>query len=93
LKKPVTSIGVGSSGKRSYDPAVLDRVTMSELPFDISKQSAGAQRAYDSFVEFYGKSEGTRIFLQKAEDEGKGNTIRQKVNSIYHKGATLGKST
>lgn len=66
---------------------------MSELPFDISKQSAGAQKAYANFIKEYGKSEGTRIFLQKAEERGKGNTIRQKVNSIYHKGATLGKST
>lgn len=62
---------------------------MSKLPFDITKQSAGAQKAYKNFVKFYGKQEGTRVFLQKAEDEGKGNTIRQKVNSIYHKGAKL----
>lgn len=59
------------------------------LPFDITKQSVGAQKAYKNFTKFYGKREGTRVFLQKAEEQGKGNTIRQKVNSVYHKGAKL----
>lgn len=63
---------------------------MSKLPFDITKQSAGAQKAYRHFTEFYGKRKGTQVFLQKAEEQGKGNTIRQKVNSVYHKGAKLG---
>ena len=62
------------------------------LPFDISKQSIGAQKAYANMVKFYGKKEGVRIFLQKAEEQGKGNTIRQKVNSIYKKGAHIGTS-
>ena len=62
---------------------------MVKLPFDITKQSAGAQKAYKNFVKEYGKSEGTRIFLAKAEERGTGRTIRQKVNSIYHKGAKL----
>lgn len=60
------------------------------LPFDISKQSAGAQKAYSEFVKFYGKKKGTDVFLLKAEEQGKGNTIRQKVNNVYHKGAKLG---
>jgi hypothetical protein len=60
-----------------------------ELPFDITKMSAGAQHAYANFVKFYGKVKGTDIFLLKAEEKGKGNTIREKVNSIYHKGARL----
>jgi hypothetical protein len=63
---------------------------VADLPFDITKQSAGAQKAYANFVKEYGKSEGTRIFLAKAEERGKGKTIRQKVNSIYKKGAKLG---
>jgi hypothetical protein len=63
---------------------------VSELPFNISKMSVGAQKAYSNFVVQYGTKEGTRIFLQKAEEQGKGNTIRQKVNSIYHTGAKLG---
>jgi hypothetical protein len=63
---------------------------VADLPFDISKQSAGAQKAYANFVKEYGKSEGTRIFLAKAEERGKGKTIRQKVNSIYKKGSHLG---
>lgn len=60
-----------------------------KLPFDITKQSAGAQKAYANFVHHYGKAEGTRIFLAKAEERGTGRTIRQKVNSTYHKGAKL----
>lgn len=60
------------------------------LPFKISAQSKGAQKAYARFVHQYGKAEGERIFLQKAEEQGKGNTLRQKVNSIYHKGAHVG---
>lgn len=62
---------------------------MTQLPFDITKQTAGAQHAYEHFVKFYGKREGTRIFLSKAEEQGKGKTIRQKVNFIYHKGAKV----
>lgn len=63
-----------------------------KLPFDITKQSKGAQKAYRNFIKEYGKSEGTRIFLAKADEQGKGNTIRQKVNSVYHKGAKIGNS-
>lgn len=59
------------------------------LPFDISKQSAGAQKAYSEMVKFYGKEKGTDVFLLKAEEQGTGNTLRQKVNSIYHKGAKI----
>jgi hypothetical protein len=65
----------------------------STLPFDISKQTVGAQKAYKNFVKEYGKAEGTRIFLAKAEEQGKGNTLREKVNSIYHKGAKLNETT
>lgn len=64
---------------------------MASLPFKISAQSRGAQKAYKNFVQFYGRGEGTRIFLQKAEEQGTGRTIRQKVNSVYKRGAKLGK--
>lgn len=60
-----------------------------ELPFKISAQTKGAQKAYTRFVQRYGKSEGTRIFLEKAEERGTGKTVRQKVNSVYKTGATL----
>jgi hypothetical protein len=59
------------------------------LPFKLSAQSRGAQKAYKEFVKQYGKKEGERIYLQKAEEHGTGRTIRQKVNSIYHKGAHI----
>lgn len=61
-----------------------------QLPFEITRMSAGAQKAYTNFVKEYGTKEGTRIFLQKAAEQGKGNTLRQKVNSIYHTGAKIG---
>ncbi len=60
-----------------------------ELPFDITRMSDGAQKAYTNMVKFYGKQKGTQVFLEKAEEQGKGNTIRQKVNSIYRKGAKI----
>lgn len=63
---------------------------MTLLPFKISAQTRGAQKAYARMVEQYGKREGERIFLQKASEQGTGNTLRQKVNSIYKKGARLG---
>jgi hypothetical protein len=59
------------------------------LPFKISAQSRGAQKAYRNFVDFYGREEGERIYLQKAEERGKGKTLRQKVNDIYKTGAKL----
>jgi hypothetical protein len=59
------------------------------LPFKLSAQSKGVQKAYRAFVKQYGAEEGQRIFLQKAEEQGTGTTIRQKVNSVYKKGAKL----
>lgn len=56
------------------------------LPFKISAQSVGAQKAYWRFVSRYGRKEGERIFLARAEEHGTGSTIRQKVNSVYKKG-------
>ena len=63
---------------------------MARLPFKLSAQSKGAQKAYRAFVRQYGADEGARIFLAKAEEQGEGTTIRQKVNSTYKKGARLG---
>lgn len=63
--------------------------TMANLPFKLSAQTKGAQKAYSEFIKQYGQNEGTRIFLAKAEERGKGNTLRQKVNSVYKTGATL----
>lgn len=59
---------------------------ISKLPFKIDAQSVGAQKAYRNFISRYGKKEGTRIFLARAEENGKGSTIRQKVNFIYKTG-------
>lgn len=59
------------------------------LPFKLSAQPRSVQKAYNNFVEFYGKQEGERIFLKKAEEQGKGRTVRQRVLSTYKKGAKL----
>lgn len=59
------------------------------LPFKIESQTVGAQKAFKAFVKQYGKKEGERIFLKKAEEQGSGKTLREKVNSVYHKGARL----
>jgi len=60
-----------------------------ELPFKLSAQTKGAQKAYKRFVNEYGVIDGTRIYLQKAEEQGTGTTVRQKVNSVYKRGAKL----
>lgn len=59
------------------------------LPFKISAQTKGAQKAFTNFVSQYGYQEGTRIFLQKADEQGTGTTLRQKANSIYKRGGHL----
>lgn len=60
-----------------------------KLPFKIEAQSASVRKAYRNFTLEYGSSEGTRIFLAKAEERGVGNTIRQKVISVYSRGSKL----
>jgi hypothetical protein len=49
----------------------------------------GAKKALGNFIEGYGEVDGVEIFLDKAEEQGTGSTIRQKVNSVYKKGAKL----
>jgi hypothetical protein len=60
-----------------------------QLPWKLSAQTKGFQKAYRNFREHYGPEEGLRIFLQKAEEQGAGDTLRQKANSIYKTGATV----
>lgn len=59
------------------------------LPFKISAQAKGTQEAYANFIRRYGKKEGERIFLARAEEHGRGRTLREKVNSVYKKGGKL----
>lgn len=49
----------------------------------------GAQKALGEFRKTYGASEGNRIYLQKAQEQGTGTTLRQQVNSIYKTGAKI----
>jgi hypothetical protein len=51
--------------------------------------SDGARKALRNMRTEYGASEGNRIFLAKADEQGNGKTLRAKVNSTYRKGATL----
>jgi hypothetical protein len=60
-----------------------------DVPWKLSAQTVGFQKALRNFKEQYGPEEGVRIFLQKAEEQGAGNTLRQKANSIYKTGATV----
>jgi len=54
--------------------------------------SAGAKKALGHMRAEYGAKEGNRIFLAKADENGKGKTLRAKVNSTYRKGAKLNDS-
>lgn len=60
------------------------------LPFKLSAQTKGAQKAYKNFQNEYGEQHGHDLYLKKADEQGSGNTIRQKVNSVYKKGAKKG---
>lgn len=56
------------------------------LPFKITAQSKGAQKAYARMIKKYGRAEGERIFLARAEEHGQGKTLREKVNFTYKRG-------
>lgn len=71
-------------------PGATRSCDVTALPFLLSAQPRGVQKAYANFISEYGKKEGERIFLAKAEEHGTGNTVRQKVISVYKKGAKLG---
>lgn len=68
---------------------------MAQLPSNlpgigrVSTLSKGAQKALTAMRSEYGAKEGNRIFLAKADERGRGSTLRQKVNSTYKKGAKL----
>lgn len=64
----------------------LGHVNDRALPFKLTAQSVGVQKAYRQMISQYGVTEGRRIFLAKASEKGTGNTIRQKADSIYTKG-------
>lgn len=59
------------------------------LPFKLTAQTKGLQKAYRNFIDLYGREEGNRIFLAKADERGVGKTTRQKANSIYKTGGKL----
>ena len=59
---------------------------MKTLPKSYTK---GAKKAFIEFQKFYGPKEGERIFFQKADEQGTGQTKRQRVNSVFKTGAKL----
>jgi hypothetical protein len=61
-------------------------VKRKELP---KTYPAGAHKALNEFKDFYGEEEGTRIFLQKAVERGKGQTLAEQISSTYKTGADL----
>lgn len=69
------------------------KVTLNDrqLPFLLSAQSRGVQKAYKNMVSEYGLVKGRQVFLAKASEQGTGNTIRQKADSIYTRGRKLTK--
>jgi hypothetical protein len=58
-------------------------------PFKITNLTKGAQKARKRMISQYGAEEGDRIWREKAEEQGDGKTLREKINSTYHKGAKL----
>jgi hypothetical protein len=64
-------------------PAKLDRLGR------IDTLTSGAKKALTAMRSEYGAKEGNRIFLAKADEQGTGRTLRQKVNATYKKGARL----
>jgi hypothetical protein len=60
-----------------------------QLPWKLSAQTKGFQKAYRAFQEDYGPEEGLRIFLLRADEQGAGTTLREKANSVYKTGATV----
>ena len=52
--------------------------------------TVGAKKALGNMLEEYGDAKGIQVFLDKAREQGSGNTLRQRVNSTYKTGAKLG---
>jgi hypothetical protein len=61
-----------------------------KYPFKISSLTKGAQKARQRMMTQYGKEKGEQVWLDKAREQGQGNTDREKLNSVYKKGAKLG---
>jgi len=61
----------------------------SKYDFKIRSLSKGAQKARLRMLKEYGTDEGDRIWREKAEERGTGTTLRQKIESVYKKGAKL----
>lgn len=74
------------SKAKAQEKRVTQLLARDTLPSTFTK---GAQRAYKNFQSFYGPDDGKRIFIKKALEQGHGKTVDEKINSIYHVGATL----
>lgn len=64
---------------------------MAKYNFKIRNLSRGAQKARRRMQRQYGTKKGNSIWQAKAEEKGEGKTLREKINSVYHRGAKLKK--
>ena len=78
--------GISYAALACYFSNRRDGSAVKSLPFKITAQSKGAQKAFRRITNRYGTDKGPQVFLDRAEEHGVGNTIRQKVNSVYKKG-------
>lgn len=80
------------SRKKSKDElARLERqaeviIEHTELP---ESYPVGAHKAYAAFQDFYGSEDGRRIFIKKALELGRGDTIHEKIADVYKTGAKV----
>lgn len=87
---PGFRITQGVERKKSRDQiAVLEKqaeviVSSEELP---QSYPVGAKKAYQAFQDFYGSEEGRRIFIQKALEQGRGDSVHAKIADVFKKGA------
>lgn len=49
----------------------------------------GAQKALGNMISEYGEEKAVQVFLDKAKEQGEGDTVREKVNNTYKRGARL----
>lgn len=85
-KKPVVRRPTISERKRREQIAARRILLEKRLP---KSYSEGAKKALANFKEFYGDAKGTEIFLRKATERGTGQSLGEKINSVYKTGASV----
>ena len=70
---------------RDFRPERKDEMSITKRNFKVENLPAGPKKAFRRFHATYGKEEGERIFLKKADEQGRGRTLREKVIDVYRK--------